>query len=490
MFVDSLARILELGSQSNNLRPVKMLHAHLLRTGFLFNLLDLQTKLIFTYSTLLHPNSLQIFKKFFKSINPINPLSFNILLSDFSRNGFSFIALQTLSFMHINGVALDTYALCSSLTASSSIKSVKFGEQIHAHVAKSGWSASVFVGSALIDSYAKASFIDYAALVFDDMPVKNTVCANALLSGFVETKRWVEGIELVRNMPSLNLTYDCFTLSAVLRACAGVSAIELGKQTHAYALRMIPDIEADAFLQSSLIEMYGKCGLVVKASQAFSMAGVGETERRRDVVLWTSMLGVYGRNGYFSKVIELFKKMLIEGNKPDGVAFLTVISACRYTGELELGIQYFDFMVHKCRLDPGPEHYSCMIDLLCRAGELEKAWKLMNEMLGRGYCKPTIAMWGALLNACDNCGNLVLGRIIAQEAMSMDPYNAGIYVLLSNLYAKYEMWDELGQLRESMKCRGLNKGVGCSWIQVDDCLLNFINGMTSLKKILHCAGNL
>ncbi|GAY61971.1 hypothetical protein CUMW_214170 [Citrus unshiu] len=388
--------------------------------------------------------------------------------------------------MHVHGIFLDTYALCSSLTASTSVKDARFGKQVQAHVTKSGWLSSVFVGSALIDLYAKLLLIHDAELMFDEIPVKNSVCANALLSGYCEAKLWAGGLELVRLMPALGLDYDHFTLSALLRACAGLSAAEFGRQVHAYMIRKCCNLGNDVFMQSSLIEMYGKCGLVTKALQVFNLAGHRlEGEINKDVVLWTSMLGVYGRNGYFKEVIKLYEAMLMNGTKPDEVAFVTVISACSHTGQVKLGIEYFEWMVHDYKLEPGPEHYSCLVDLLCRAGELDKAWKLINEMLDRGHGSSSVSMWGALLSACHDCGKFELGKLAAQKALELDPHNVGIYVMLSNLYAKFCMWDEIGQLRELMKEKGLKKDVGCSWIEVTGsmpCYQFLILGLIGVPK--------
>ena len=465
--LDSITGFLNHCSQSKNLRDIKKLHAHLLRTGLLFISLKFHTELINSYTTCLNRNNLQTLTNYFKCMNPKNPIPFNVILSDFSRNGLAFNALKTFSCMHINGVPIDTYTLCSSLTASSFVRNVRFGQQVHALVAKSGWSSSVFVGSALVDLYAKSLVIDDAEVVFDEIPVKNTVCANALLSGYGEAKMWLEGLELIRKMPVLNLDYDHFTLSAILRACAGLSAIEFGTQVHAYLIRTVYNVEKDMFLQSSLIEMYGKCGLVRKAWQVFNLAGIGKgRECQRDVVLWTSMLGVYGRSGHFKEVVRLYQEMLKEGIKPDEVAFVTVLSACGHTGQVNLGVELFESMTHDFGLDPGPEHYSCLIDLLCRAGQLDRAWRLVNEMLCKGHGSCSVSMWGALLSACKDCGNIELGKLAAQKALDLDPQNVGVYVMLSNLYAKFGMWDEIEQLRELMKERGLKKDVGCSWIEV------------------------
>lgn len=464
---NSITQFLLTYSETKNLRGVKTLYAHLFRTGLLYSADIIQTKLIFAYTICLHKNNLKTFTNCFKFINHNNPLPFNVLISDFCRNGLFFCSQKTLSFMHFHGVPLDTYALCSSLAASSSTKEVTFGKEVHAHVIKSGWLSSVFVGSALVDLYAKLSYLTDAKMVFDEIPVKNSVSANALLWGYCEAKFWVKGLELVRLMPMLKLEYDHFTLSAMLRACAGLSATEFGRQVHAYLIRKFNAEENDVYMQSSLIEMYGKCGLVLKALHVFNLAGYRPRgERNKDVVLWTSMLSVCGRSGHFADVIKLYNAMLREGIIPDAVAFVIVISACGHTGQVKLGIEYFETMVRDYNLDPGPEHYSCLVDLLCRAGEVDKAWKLINEMLNKGQGTGSVSMWGALLSACYDCGNSGLGKLAAQKALQLDPQNVGIHIMLSNIYAKLGRWDEIGQLRELMKEKGLKKDVGCSWIEV------------------------
>ncbi|KAF7841080.1 pentatricopeptide repeat-containing protein [Senna tora] len=369
--------------------------------------------------------------------------------------------------MHVNGVPFNTYTLCSSLTASARVRDVRFGKQIHALVGKSGWSSSVFVGSALVVLYSKLSNVKDAALVFDEIPQKNTVCVNALLVGYGEAGLWVEELELIRKMPMLNLKYDQFTLSAALRASTGLSAVEMGRQVHSYLLRTVHDLESDVFLQSALVEMYGKCGLVKKAWQVFELTGMQiRGERSRDIVLCTSMLGVYGRNGFYEEVISLYNEMLVEGIRPDGIAILTVISACSRTGQVQDGIKYFESMFSDFKLDPGPEHYSCLVDLLCRAGELQKAWELLNEKHYKEMGNSIISMWGALLSACVDRGNIELGKLAAQRALELDPQNVGICIMLSNLYARSGMWDEIGKLRVLIRERGLKKDVGCSWVQV------------------------
>lgn len=454
-------------TSTDNLKEIKKFHCQLLRRGLLFSSLNVFTKLMYSCITVAsNKNTLQTLTNFFSSIRSLDPIPFNILLTDFSRNGFSSLALRTFALMHVHGVPLDSYALCSALTAASSVKTVNLGQQMHTHVVKAGWSASVFVGSAVVGLYSRLLFIEDAEMAFHEIPMKNSVCANALLAGYSEAKFWTRGIELFRKMPLLNLNYDHFTLTAALCACAGLSAVSLGKEVHAYVLRGTSGIETDVVLLSSLIEMYGRCGLVSKALQVFNLSGLEfGVKQKRDVVLWTSMLGSYGRSGHYTEVLQLYQDMLVEGVRPDKIAFVAAISACSHTGQVDLGLSYFESMIHDFRLDPDPEHFSCVVDLLCKAGELEKAWKIVSQMAAKGF-GISVSLWGALLNACKERGNVTLGRMAAKKALELDPRNAGVLALLSNLYAKFNMWDEIEQLSNLMKERGIKKDAGCSWIEV------------------------
>ncbi|XP_077220761.1 putative pentatricopeptide repeat-containing protein At3g13770, mitochondrial [Tasmannia lanceolata] len=454
----SLSHLLHQCLLTRNLKSTKTLHACLLRTGF-FTSLNLHTKLFLSYATCPNNNNLRSLTKLFKSIDQTDPLPWNAIVSTFTHNNLPFLALETFTLMHKTNLPLDTYALCSSLNASAATKMLNFGKQVHTHVIKFIWPPSVYVSGALIDLYAKSASLDDASKVFDEMPNKNIVCANSLLSGYANAKLWVQGLQLFHRMRTLSMDPDRYTLSGVLSICAGLSAIELGRQVHANLLRRIIYVGRDKFILSSLIEMYGKCGLVQKARQVFDLV-----QERRDIVLWTSMLSAYGRNGRFKDVIETFEKMLIEGVKPDEVAFVAVLSACSHAGEVHRGVEFFESMRRDFGVEAGLEHYGCLVDMLCRAGELEKAWKVVNEMpleVGNG-----VSAWGALLRACNDFGNVEMGKVVAKRALELDPENVGIYVVLSNLYASFGIWSEIEELRELMKQRGLKKDMGCSRIEI------------------------
>ncbi|KAK3152050.1 hypothetical protein QOZ80_2BG0153630 [Eleusine coracana subsp. coracana] len=250
-------------------------------------------------------------------------------------------------------------------------------------------------------------------------------------------------------------------MTAVVRACGEVANTDLGMQAHGHAIRMVGGVEGDVFLTSALVDMYAKCGLVRHAELVFSLAQQ-RNACRGDVVLWTAMLNAYGRHGLCKEVIRVYDLMVASGVHPDELALLAVLSACQHAGEVVKGLRYFESIRTDYGLLPTPEHYGCVVNMLCRAGEVAKAW----EIATRDSCasKIGVSTWGALLSACRDCGNVRVWRMAALKAIELEPANVGIYTELSNLYASAGLWEEIDRLREVMKEKGLEKDVGFAWV--------------------------
>ncbi|KAK1296982.1 putative pentatricopeptide repeat-containing protein [Acorus calamus] len=149
----------------------------------------------------------------------------------------------------------------------------------------------------------------------------------------------------------------------------------------------------------SLINMYMKCGCIEEASNIFHMMNV------EDTVSWTTMINGYAEHGYNREAIDLFEKMSTVGLKPDYVTFIGVLNACSHVGSVDLGFHYFNSMRQKHQVNPGREHYGCMVDLLCRAGRLDEAESMILSMPFR----PDEVVWSTLLRVCRIHGDAECG---------------------------------------------------------------------------------
>lgn len=151
-----------------------------------------------------------------------------------------------------------------------------------------------------------------------------------------------------------------------------------------------------------------------------------------------------------------------------------VLSACSHTGLVDRGTEYFYSMNRDYGIIANSKHYTCMVDLLGRAGRLDEAQNLMRKM----PFEPDAATWGALLGACRVHGNTELGEKAAEVIFEMEPENSGMYVLLSNLYAASGRWGDVSKMRLKMRDRGVKKVTGYSWLEVQNRIHTFSVGDT------------
>lgn len=84
------------------------------------------------------------------------------------------------------------------------------------------------------------------------------------------------------------------------------------------------------------------------------------------------------------------------GERPDGVTFVGILSACTHMGLVRNGLLHFQSMVDDYSIVPQIEHYGCMVDLLGRAGLIDQAVDIVRKM----PMEPDVVIWAALLGAC------------------------------------------------------------------------------------------
>ncbi|KAM6557304.1 hypothetical protein CsatB_004323 [Cannabis sativa] len=323
---------------------------------------------------------------------------------------------------------------------------------------------SVVAWTAMVTGYMKFGKIELAEKMFHHMPVKNVVSWNTMISGYVENGRAEESLKLFRAMIQSGIKSNSSTLSSVLLACSNLSTLQMGKQVHQLIYKSL--LYDDTTAGTSLISMYCKCGDLKDALKLFHEIP------RKDVVSWNAMITGYAQHGAGHEALNLFNEMKREGAKPDWITFVAVLSACNHSGLVDIGMQYFDTMIRDYGVELKPEHYTCMVDLLGRAGRLIEAVDLIKKM----PFKPHLAIFGTLLGACRIHKNLELAEYAAKNLLSLDPSSAAGYVQLANVYAVTKRWDCVSKVWRSMKENNVVKTPGYSWIEVKGEIHEFRSG--------------
>lgn len=321
---------------------------------------------------------------------------------------------------------------------------------------------NVVLWNVMVDGYVRLGEFGAARDLFDRMPQRSVVSWNAMISGYAQNGFFKEAIEMFHEMQMGDVYPNYVTLVSVLPAISRFGALELGKWVHLYAEKN--GIEIDDVLGSALVDMYSKCGSIEKALQVF------ERLPRKNAITWSAIIGGLAMHGRANDALDYFSSMERAGVTPSDVTYIGVLSACSHAGLVDEGRSFFSHMVKVVGLEPRIEHYGCMVDLLGRAGHLEEAEELILNM----PIKPDDVIWKALLGACKMHGNIEMGKRVAEVLMDMVPRDSGSYVALSNMYASSRNWEAVAEVRLMMKEMDIRKDPGCSWIELDGEIHEFL----------------
>ncbi|CAN0878740.1 Pentatricopeptide repeat-containing protein At2g41080 [Linum grandiflorum] len=210
---------------------------------------------------------------------------------------------------------------------------------------------------------------------------------------------------------------------------------------------------------SSLAHMYMRSGSLEEGEKIIKSMPI-----HADNVLWSSMIAAYGFHGKGEEAIKLFDEMQGNGLEPNEVTFLSLLYACSHCGLKEKGMQFFQEMEERFGMTPSVQHYTCMVDLLGRSGQLKQAEDMIRSMPVK--VKPDAAIWKTLLSACKIHKDADMAERIAEEVLKLQPEDAASYVLLANAKASARRWNEVSEVWKEMRRKNVKKEPGVSWLEV------------------------
>lgn len=306
--------------------------------------------------------------------------------------------------------------------------------------------------NAMITAYIDQGSMVEANELFNLMPEKNIVSWNAMIDGYARYGRSGVAFKHLILMLRQNVKPNETTITSVLTACDSI--VEL-MQAHGLVIHL--GYEHDSMLANALVTVYSRHGDVLSARFVFDQL------EAKDIVSWTSMILAYSNHGFVHHALQIFARMLRFGNKPDEITFVGLLSACSHAGLIQKGQKLFDSMGCAYGIKPRAEHYSCLVDILGRAGEVNKAMKVVSEMPQH---ERDCAVLGALLGACRLHKDVRLANQIGKKLIDQEPTSSGSYALLANVYAACGKWNEFALVRKKMKERNVKKEPGFSQIEV------------------------
>ncbi|ONK76973.1 uncharacterized protein A4U43_C02F1810 [Asparagus officinalis] len=476
-------------SSSQNFLTTQKLHAQFLKTGVL---VEESVTLLKLYC---QSSQFQFAHQLFDEIPNWDLVSATSLIGSFTRCNRHRDAISLFSRLPFFSIRPNQFTFGTILRSAISLSNLNLSKQLHSLTIKMGLHSNVFVGSSLVDIYAKLGNIEEAKLAFDDTDEPNVVSYTALVSGYLKKEQFVDALRLFRQMPEKNVvSWNAFvsgcsqigrneesvnifvemcregirptpmTFPCVLTAASNIASLGLGRSFHALAVKSLAKL--DVFVSNALVSLYSKCGSLEDTVSVF------ERIRERNVVSWNSVICGFAQNGKGEKALEFYEKMRVMGVKPNSVTLLGLLFGCNHAGLVDEGYKYFNLAKEE---DPNilrAEHYACMVDLLSRSGRFDESERFLKEL----PFDPGVGFWKAMLGGCQIRSKKDLASTVASHILALDPKDISSYVLVSNVFSSVEDWGSVSNIRREMKEKGMKRIPGCSWIEIKSKVVVFFNG--------------
>ncbi|KAL2316530.1 hypothetical protein Fmac_030406 [Flemingia macrophylla] len=405
--------------------------------------------------------------KVFDNMSERDAVSWNTIVSSFVQNGLDDEALMLVCEMQKQKFKIDSVTVTALLSAASNQRNSYIGRETHAYLIRHGIQ---FEGmeSYLIDMYGKSGLIRTSKLLFEqNSPSERDLATwNAMIAGYTQNGLSDKAILVLRETLLHEVMPNSVTLASILPACSSMGSTVFARQLHGFAIRHL--LDENVYVGTALVDTYSKSGAISYAENVFIRS------LEKNSVTYTTMIMSYGQHGMGKRALTLYGSMLRCGFKPDAVTFVAILSACSYSGLVEEGLRIFESMDKVHKIKPSIEHYCCVADMLGRVGRVVEAYEFVERL---GEDGNAIEIWGSILGACKNHGYFEMGKVVAEKLLKMETEKgvAGYHVLLSNIYAEEGEWENVDKVRNQMKEKGLQKELGCSWVEVAGCVNCFVS---------------
>ncbi|PKI74661.1 hypothetical protein CRG98_004988 [Punica granatum] len=484
-----------------------LLHGHALVDGFGSDLFVGSSLVDFYFKF----SRVELAQKVFDRMPEKDTVLWNTMISGLVKNCCFEDSISVFAEMAAgSGVRLDPTSVASVLPAAAELQWLRIGAGIQCLALKLGFSSHVHVLTGLISLYSKSSDMDTSKALFEQINRPDLVSYNAMISGYTTNSDTESSLRLFKELLELGFQVNSSTIVGLIPVFYPFGHLSLTRSVHSFSVKS--GVISNAAVSTALTTVYSRLNEIEPARLIF------DESREKTLASWNAMISGYAQNGLTEKAIALFRDMqvsrvdpnpvtvtsilsacaqlgalslgkwvhdlirrkgflsnLYSGVSPSAVTFLSVLYACSHAGLVDKGEEIFHFMVHDFGFEPLPEHYACMVDVLGRAGQLERALEFIKSM----RVVPGPPVWGALLGACMIHKNTRLAQEASEKLFNLDSENVGYYVLLSNIYSVDKNYSQAALVRQVVKHRNLAKTPGATLIEISDVPYVFTAGDNS-----------
>eukprot|EP01018_Ginkgo_biloba_P041292 Gb_07260 [translate_table: standard] len=394
------------GCLNNKALPeAKLVHAHIIQTGFTCPDISLSNKLVTMYAKC---GSLVEANWVFTQLPERDVVTWSVMIAAYARNGCAEDAMQLFYRMQHSHIQPNPFTFTGVLPACAKLASLEQGKEIHEKIVRNGCQSDVFVGNSLVDMYAKCGSVKNARYTFDKMPQRNVVSYNTMIAGYAQNGHVDEALKLFQKMSqrdvvSWNTMIAAFAQNGHIDEALDLfqkmpepNVITWNAMIAGYAqngrvdeaLKLFERMpERDMVSWNTMIAGYAQNGHVAEALELFRRVS------DRNVVSWTAMIGGYAQNGQGEEALKLFQQMQVAGVKPNMKTFVSVLPACASLEALKKGMEIHEEII-RSGFQSAIFVANSLVDMYAKCGSIENARNVFDKMHQRD-----VVSWTAMILA-------------------------------------------------------------------------------------------
>ncbi|KAK9115743.1 hypothetical protein Sjap_014690 [Stephania japonica] len=307
----------------------------------------------------------------------------NVLIAAYVSNNCAHEALGFYRAMRSSGFGPDFYTISNILSACSKITSHDIGRQVHAEVIKRPLQSEKAVKTALVIMYAKCGYVEFAYPIFCAINEKDIVCWGSMISGFCINNKFEEALHLFKEMNVGGVKSDSSVMASVIAACGALEYAHFGFAVHGYVIKN--GTSSHVFVDSSLIDLYAKLGMLDMAEIVFS------NMPRDCLVAWNSIISCYNRNGLPELSVSLLPKIVHYGLVLDSVTITNALVAISSMAALLKGKSLHCYQI-KHEIQSDLRVHNTLINMYIKCGCFGYAQRIFRNMVQRN-----IVTWNSMI---------------------------------------------------------------------------------------------
>ncbi|ONK73865.1 uncharacterized protein A4U43_C03F370 [Asparagus officinalis] len=403
-----------------------------------------------------------------------NVVCWNAIIAGGVRNGENLIALDLFRRMVCEFCMPNGFTFSSLLSACAVSGLFEMGRAIHGWVLKCNVKNDIFVGTGVVDLYAKCGHMDDAVREFSRMPARNVVSWTAMISGFVHNEDAYSSVKIFKEMIQNGVEVNKYTLTSVLLAFSKSFMVKETMQIHCWTWKN-GLFFMDFVVKEAFINTYARLGELKMSLKIFEEMGL-----TKSLSTWSAMISGLVQNQMLRRSVELLKRIFHEDLKPDKKCISSVLSI---VGDIELGRNIHSYsikagllrdvlvasalftMYSKCgsiedsyelftQMDERDSiSWTSMVSGFAVHGHAEKAFQLFREMVLEGV-HPDQTTLSAVLMACYDSQFLMKGKQIHAYALRHELGNETIVAsALVSMYSRCKILESSRRVFDGISCK-------------------------------------